>query len=89
MSLIEHRARSSHFIPSPLDIFGILQKWIVRRRKRRQIAALLEQEDWVLKDMGVTRGDVHEALATSGNPALNLRAIAAKRRFWTRNRDTL
>jgi len=89
MAFTENRTTTSIFIPNPLDILRLLRKWNTRRIKRDQMAVLLEQEDWVLKDMGITRGDVHEALSHHDNPALHLKALAARRRFWSRGREQL
>ena len=89
MAFTENRSISSIIIPGPQDIIRILRKWARRHQKRREIAGLLAQEDWVLKDMGISRGDVHEALAYRGDTSLHLRALAARRRFWSRRRDSL
>ncbi len=84
MAYTEHHSKTFIFIPSPQDFLRGLRKWIVRQRKHREIATLLKQEDWVLMDMGISRGDVHEALAFRGDSSLHLRALAARRRFWSR-----
>lgn len=89
MSFTDRFTRHATFIPGPMDVLHAVKKWIVRRNKRNRLAVLLDQEDWVLKDMGVTRGDVYEALAHRGDPALHLRALVARRRFWTRKRDMI
>jgi len=84
MAYTEHHTKTFIFIPSPQDLLRVARKWMTRQRKHREIAALLQQEEWVLKDMGITRGDVHEALAFKGDSSLHLRALAARRRFWSR-----
>jgi uncharacterized protein YjiS (DUF1127 family) len=89
MAFIERKARRTTFVPGPFDLIKMARKSMKRRNKRKEFAVLLNQEDWVLKDMGVTRQDVREALATKGDPALNLRALIARRRFWSRKRDTI
>ena len=60
------------------------KKWAHRQQKRREIAQLLKQDEWALMDMGITRGDVREALAFKGDASLHLRALAARRRFWAK-----
>ena len=89
MAFIERSARRTTFVPGPFDLIKLARKQMKRRSKRKQLAVLLNQEDWVLKDMGVTRLDVREALAKKGDPALNLRALVARRRFWSRKRDSI
>lgn len=89
MAYIDHRSGTGTFIPSPYDASRMLRKWLRRRNKRKEVAAMLKCEDWVLKDMGISRGDVREALSHKGDPSLHLRALASRRRFWSRNRDTL
>lgn len=83
--MIETRARQSFKIASPQDLLKAIAKWVHRRRKHAEIAALLCKENWILQDMGITRGDVREALAFRGDAALHLRALAARRRFWNRD----
>ena len=84
MAYTDHRTKSSITVPGPQDLFRTLKKWVRRQQKRREIATLLAREEWVLNDMGITRGDVREALAFRGDPSLHLRALAARRRFWSR-----
>ncbi len=84
MAFIENRTRTSIIIPGPQDLLRTIGKWTVRRQKRNEVAQMLNFEDWVLKDMGITKGDVREALAFKGNPSLHLRALAARSRFWAR-----
>jgi uncharacterized protein YjiS (DUF1127 family) len=49
---------------------------------RRQIGRLATLDDRYLADIGITRGDVHAALASSlsDNPSNQLRALAGERR---------
>lgn len=89
MAYTENRGGISIFVPGPQDLLHGLRKWTSRRRKRREVASLLELEDWVLQDMGITRGDVHEALAFRGDAGLHLRSLAARRRFWSRQRERI
>ncbi len=87
MAYTENTSRISVIIPGPQDLVRTMRNALTRRQKRREIAQLLKQEDWVLADMGIARGDVHEALAFRGDASLHLRALAARRRFWARQHD--
>ncbi len=84
MTYTEQTTRTSILIPGPQDLIRASKKWMRRNQKRREIAKLLRQEDWALMDMGITRGDVREALSFKGDSSLHLRALAARRRFWAR-----
>ncbi len=62
-------------------------------RSRREIGGLLEMDEWILKDIGLSRGDVHDAMADrfTFDPSSRLgsaaaRHIAAER---SRMRDSL
>lgn len=74
--------------PGPQDAARLVWKAIKRsahrRANHRELICLLTKPDFVLNDMGITRGDVHEALAFKGDPSLHLRALAARRRFHQR-----
>ena len=89
MAYTENRSRTSIFIPGPQELLHGVRKWASRQRQHREVAKLLKQEDWLLEDMGITRGDVHEALAFRGDASLHLRSLAAKRRFWSRQQDRI
>ena len=80
MAYTDHSTRTSILVPGPQDLFRTLKKWIRRQQKRREIAGLLKLDDWALMDMGITRGDVREALAFRGDASLHPRALAARRR---------
>ncbi|MEL7273954.1 MAG: hypothetical protein AAGK33_11015 [Pseudomonadota bacterium] len=71
--------------PGPQDAARMVWKTLKRRahraRKRREVACLLSKQPFILDDMGITHGDVHEALTFRGDPSLHLRALAARRRF--------
>lgn len=84
MAFIDHLTGTSTFIPGPQDAIKAMRKKWHRRAKRREIVQLLQKQDWALNDMGITRGDVQEALAFRGDASLHLRALAARRRFWAR-----
>ena len=84
MAYTDHTTKTSILIPGPQDLFRALKKWAHRQQKRREIAQLLKQDKWALMDMGITRGDVREALAFKGDASLHLRALAARRRFWAK-----
>ena len=55
------------------------QLWTVWKR-RREIGNLLEMDDWMLKDIGLSRGDVHDALADrlTHDPSSRLASTAAR-----------
>ncbi|MEP1209115.1 MAG: hypothetical protein ABJM29_20530 [Rhizobiaceae bacterium] len=89
MAYTDHTTKTSIFIPGPQDLFRAARKWARRQQKRREVAQLLKQEDWALMDMGITRGDVREALSFKGDASLHLRALAARRRFWARQTSRL
>lgn len=89
MAFTDHHSSTLLVIPGPGDLIRGLKKWIKRRQDRRKIEILLKQEDWVLRDMGITRGDVREALAAKPNPSMHLRALAARRRFWARQSEKI
>lgn len=49
---------------------------------RRAVSRLLDFDDRMLQDMGITRGDVHAAMASrvTDDPSLHLAALAHERR---------
>ncbi len=89
MAYTEQSTRTSILVPGPQDLIRAAKKWARRHQKRREIAKLLKQEDWALMDMGISRGDVREALSFKGDASLHLRALAARRRFWARQSSRL
>ncbi len=76
-------------IPGPLDLIWKLRNFVNQHMKRRQVRKLLDCDERILKDMGITRGDVIEAMSKRGNESMHLRTLAARRRFWTRHREPL
>jgi hypothetical protein len=52
------------------------------RRNRRSVARLLEWDEYMLRDIGLTSGDVHAAMAlrASEDPSQKLDALSAERR---------
>jgi uncharacterized protein YjiS (DUF1127 family) len=66
-------------------------------RSRREVGNLLKLDDWMLKDIGLSRGDVHDALAdrltfdpSSRLASTSARHIAAERsrvRDWVRRHE--
>jgi uncharacterized protein YjiS (DUF1127 family) len=82
--------RLAGFLPAPSPtVFGTLQAGfghiLVRFRawqNRRAVAGLLEFDERMLRDIGVTRGDVASALAlpSSQDPSLRLAVISVERR---------
>ena len=84
-----HSTRTTSFtpaIPSPLDLLRKLRKMLNQQVKRRQVVKMLDCDERMLKDMGITRGDVIEALSKRGNESAHLRRLAERRRFWIRQR---
>ncbi len=55
--------------------------WTILRH-RREVHGLLTFDDHMLRDIGITRGDVVAALVTSGtrDPSTRLRVLAVERR---------
>ena len=87
-----HSTRTTNVTPiicGPLDLLRRLRKVLNQQLKRRQVVKMLDCDERILKDMGITRGDVIEALSKHGNESLHLRTLAARRRFWTRNRERI
>ena len=72
-------------VPSPLDALFPLLLWLRQRRRRREVAGLLDYDDALLADMGVTRDDVRTALLTPGDASRNLH-LAARARSRARRR---
>ncbi len=83
------RTTVTPFIPGPLDLIWKLRKFARQHMKRRQVIKLLDCDERILKDMGITRGDVIESLSRRGSESAHLRTLAAQRRFWTRHREQL
>lgn len=79
-----HPATSTARIPSPFQVAVAMVKRALssqtKRREHAQISALLEMDDRQLFDMGVTRDDVRNALATSECPSAALQVMAKRRR---------
>ena len=69
-------------VPSPIAALGVvaarLKRAYVRRAHRHEVAGLLTLEEHMLRDMGVNRDDVREAL-THRDPSLHLARIARRR----------
>lgn len=87
--ITRHSQHVRYAVPSPLALLRSMRQHVIRSARRREIASLLEQDERVLDDMGITRGDVIEALSTKGDASQVLRTLAARRRFWTRSRERL
>ncbi len=80
MAFTDRSAHALISIPSPIEVFFNLQRRVAIARKRRQLAELLNKEDHILIDLGITREDVEVALAKHQNPGLYLKSQAARRR---------
>ncbi|MDD9910431.1 MAG: hypothetical protein OXR62_12160 [Ahrensia sp.] len=85
MAHLSRTTSVSPAIPGPLDLLRKVQLRWVKHRKRRQLVNLLDCEDRILNDMGITRGDVIESLSKRGQESQHLRLLAARRRFWARS----
>jgi len=79
-----HSAAPVARIPSPFQVaVATLKRFLdthTKRRERSEVAKLLTMDDRILHDMGVTRDDVHAALATSDHPSCSLQVVATRRR---------
>ncbi|MEL6947278.1 MAG: hypothetical protein AAFO73_06530 [Pseudomonadota bacterium] len=79
-----NHAKPTVAVPSPFEAAKALwARWVSRvayRRERASIAVLLDAEDRLLADMGVTRDDVRHVLATKTHPSAALQDIARHRR---------
>jgi uncharacterized protein YjiS (DUF1127 family) len=62
---------------------GILSKLWRNWRARRAVARLEELDDFLLRDIGVTRGDIAQAATTPlrDNAALVLQSLSRERRY--------
>ncbi|EFL88526.1 hypothetical protein [Ahrensia sp. R2A130] len=81
-------------IPAPATVainqFVRLRTTWTARKKHAEIEALLTAPDFVLRDIGVSHGDVVEALSKPvADSGLHLKVLAARRRFTTSTRDPL
>jgi uncharacterized protein YjiS (DUF1127 family) len=49
-------------------------------RRRREVGNLLQMDDWMLRDIGLSRGDVHDAMADrlTFDPSSRLASTAAR-----------
>ena len=87
--------RSLHIhVPAPgavaNTLFARLRAGWIARKNRAEIEDLLTAPDFVLRDIGVSHGDVVEALSKPADETgLHLKLLAAKRRFNARNRKAL
>ena len=78
------RPASAQIVPSP---FAVARGAVLRvlegfraRAKRHEVERMLGFDDALLRDIGVTRDDVHHALGTS-EPSLDLARAARCRRL--------
>lgn len=90
MAYTDHQSSTGRlYLPGPRDVLPTLLTWFTQQSKRKEVQALLDQEEWLLKDIGVSRDDVHEALSHRGNESNHLRAVAASNRRNQRRRTGL
>ncbi|MBO6815657.1 MAG: DUF1127 domain-containing protein [Rhizobiaceae bacterium] len=61
-------------------IAGLFESNSAEKSKRRELKALLECEDRVLRDMGITRGDVIDALNVSMDRSSGYHLMDIRRR---------
>ena len=73
------RPASATLVPSPLGVFLAASRRIfdghAKRAKRHEVERMLDFEDALLSDIGITRDDVHYALAQD-EPSLELARAA-------------
>lgn len=71
---------STTAVPSPLDAMLWLRARLHTHTKRNAIKELLKADQHRLDDLGITRGDIREALTSEGNSAQALHCVSANRR---------
>lgn len=54
----------------PLGLIDVCEKWLARRRRRRQFRRLLTLSDAMLQDLGYERKTLERALAEGGDTAI-------------------
>ncbi|MGN8197894.1 DUF1127 domain-containing protein [Salinisphaera sp. RV14] len=56
----------------PLGLIAWIRRALDRRACRRQLEALLGEDDHRLADLGLTRADIHQALRCADDPCRQL-----------------
>ncbi len=77
---ISTTGQSTTTVPSPLDAMLWLRARLHTHTKRKAIEELLKAEQHRLDDLGITRVDIREALASEGDASQALHRVSAKRR---------
>lgn len=83
--IIDHRRPGRRsFSPLPLlsRIAVATVRWISREIDRRRTFALLEMDDRMLTDIGVSRGDVHAALMNTAGDKPSEHLAETRRLAW-------
>jgi uncharacterized protein YjiS (DUF1127 family) len=77
-----HALATGHFFPFAANVFHRAIDVVVAYRNRRQVARLLSWDAHMLRDIGLTPGDVSSALASplAEDPSCRLDALARERR---------
>ncbi len=77
-----HAAATSHAFHFVSVIFHKTTEFVDAFRNRRQVAKLLYWDAHMLRDIGLTPGDVHSAMAGSigKDPSCQLESLAQERR---------
>ena len=77
-----HSLSSGLFFPLAAAVFQRAVDYVEAVRNRRQVARLLSWDAHMLRDIGLTQGDVHAALASPlrEDPSYRLDTMAQERR---------
>lgn len=77
-----HSLSSGHFFPFAAATFCRAMEFVTAVRNRRQVAKLMSWDARMLRDIGLTRGDVQSAMASPlrEDPSYRLDTIARERR---------
>lgn len=76
------RADTGHLFPLVSAMFQHAAAYVEAVRNRRQVAKLLSWDSHMLRDIGLTQGDVRSAMASpfGDDPSCRLDGIARERR---------
>lgn len=77
-----HALATGHLFPFATAVFHRAAELVVAYRNRREVARLLKWDAHMLRDIGLTQGDVHSALASplAEDPSYRLDMLARERR---------
>ena len=78
-----HALGATHLLPLAAAVFHRSVEFVEAVRNRRQVAKLLYWDAHMLRDIGLTQGDVHAALASplGDDPSYRLDTMARERRM--------